>query len=253
MSNSVEVVVSDIHVPYHDRRALNLTLDIIEKLRPNIVHVLGDLLDCYQSSRFLTDPTKRKASLAYELRLARGILDEIRQASPRGATLEVYGGNHEDRLRKAKWGKVPELADLPELTWPHLLQLRSGEKWHPYSEVVRRGKLWLHHGDVIRKHSGYTARALMVKTGGNVLCGHTHRLAHVYKTTWHGTFQGWENGCLCKLKPEYIIGPPDWQQGFSIIHFRNRGNFNVEQIHIHKGRAWRGTAEYKPTRRRKPH
>ena len=238
-----EIIFNDLHVPNHDRRALNILLKVIHEVRPDIVTCLGDLVDCYTISRFNKDPN-RKLTLGHEIIMARNILHEIAETTFQVAEdyktrLIFHGGNHEDRLRKYVWGRCPDLASLPELSWPTLLHLsRDGWEYVPYETPFKIGGLWHHHGDVIRQRSGYTARALLDKIGDNAICGHTHRLAHIHRTTWSSHIQGWENGCLCKLKADYITGTPDWQQGFSIVEYGARKSFKVQQVHIHKGKAW---------------
>ncbi len=235
---TVEVIFNDVHVPEHDRKAFNLLLAVIRKVEPDIVTCLGDMLDCYTISRFEKDPA-RKFRLSHEIAQARTMLEEVVQASPTSKFI-FHGGNHEDRLRKYVWRRCPDLECLPELSWPVLLHLDpTGWTYLPYETPFKIGPLWHHHGDVIRQKSGYTARALMEKVGGNAICGHTHRLSHIHRTTWSDHHQAWENGCLCKLKANYMTGTPDWQQGFCIVTYAQGGQrFKVEQLHIHKGKCW---------------
>lgn len=232
------VVFNDVHIPEHDRRAFNLLLATIEKVQPDIVVCLGDFLDCYTISKFQKDPA-RKFRLSHEIALARTMLNEVANTAS-SSKLIFHGGNHEDRLRKYVWGRCPDLQCLPELSWDSLLRLSQyGWEYMPYETPFKIGNLWYHHGDVIRQKSGYTARALMDKVGGNAICGHTHRLSHIHHTTWTDHHQAWENGCLCKLKANYITGVPDWQQGFSIVTYAKGGQrFKVDQLHIHKGKCW---------------
>ena len=235
---TVEVIFNDVHVPEHDRKAFNLLLDAIWRIEPDIVTCLGDMLDAYTISHFQKDP-ERKFRLSHEITIARKMLAEVADAAPK-ARLIFHGGNHEDRLRKYIWCRCPDLTCLPELSWPTLLHL-DPKHWEyiPYETPFKIGPLWHHHGDVIRQKSGYTARALMEKVGGNVVLGHTHRLAHIHRTTWSSHCQAWENGCLCNLKAEYMVGTPDWQQGFCIVTYTKGGQrFKVEQLHIHKGKCW---------------
>ena len=237
-SSTIEIVFNDVHVPEHDRKAWNLLLAVIRNVQPDIVTCLGDMLDCYTISKFQQDPA-RKYRLSHEIAIARTMLAEVEGAAPH-SQLIFHGGNHEDRLRKYVWGCCPNLASLPELSWPILLHL-DPERWTyiPYETPFKIGPLWHHHGDIIRQKSGYTAHALMEKVGGNAICGHTHRLAHIHRTTWTGHCGAWENGCLCKLKANYVTGTPDWQQGFSIVTYaKSRQRFRVEQLHIHKGKVW---------------
>ncbi len=240
----IEVIFNDVHVPNHDVRALKLLRDVIRKVRPNIVTCLGDLVDSYTISRFNKDPN-RKLTLGHEIGQARKILDEVAEAAPKKCRLIFHGGNHEDRLRKYVWGRCPDLACLSELSWPTLLHLSNhGWEYLPYETPFKIGGLWHHHGDVIRQRSGYTARALIDKVGGSVICGHTHSLAHIHRTTWTAHVEGWENGCLCKLKADYITGVPDWQQGFSVVTYGKRGQFKVQQIHIHGRKCWVNGEEF---------
>ena len=233
----IEVVFNDLHVPDHDKRAVGLLKDVIYKVKPNLITCLGDLVDCYTISRFDKDPN-RKLKLGHEIVMARNLLHEIAAVAPKKCRKIFHGGNHEDRLRKYVWGRCPDLACLPELSWPTLLHLSTdGWEYAPYETPFKIGRLWHHHGDVIRQRSGYTARALIDKIGGSVICGHTHRLAHVHRTTWTTHTQGWENGCLCHLKAGYVTGVPDWQQGFSVIRYHKTG-FKVEQLHVYKGKCW---------------
>ncbi len=236
---STEIIFNDVHVPEHDRKAWNLLLAVIERVAPNIVTCLGDMLDCYTISRFEKDPM-RKHRLSHEIAQAGRMLAEVQEAAPSYAQLIFHGGNHEDRLRKYVWGRCPDLACLPELSWPALLHLNK-DRWTyiPYETPFKIGPLWHHHGDVIRQKAGYTARALMEKVGGNVILGHTHRLAHIHRTTWTDHAEAWENGCLCNLQANYMSGTPDWQQGFCVVTYAKGGQrFKVEQIHIFKGKCW---------------
>jgi hypothetical protein len=53
-----------------------------------------------------------------------------------------------------------------------------------------------------------------------------------YKRDSRGIHAAYENGCLCKLTPEYAQ-QPNWQQGFSVVHVdESTGLFNVQQIPI---------------------
>ena len=45
-----------------------------------------------------------------------------------------------------------------------------------------------------------------------------------------------ENGCLCRLDPDYMEDP-DWQQGFTIAYVdRENQRFHLEQLPIINGR-----------------
>lgn len=241
----MRVVVNDFQIPFHDTVASQLVLKALRIVKPHGLDVLGDFMDFYKLSRFDKDPS-RKLLLRDEVEVGRRMLGKlVRAAGRRCKDRRFSDGNHEDRLRRFLWSRAPQLAGLEGLNVPDLLQLPlHGFRHYNYLTPYRIGQLWFHHGKVVRKDAGATARAHMRDVGASIIVGHSHRMAHVCKTTWSGTVHGWENGCLCKLDPEYINGPPDWQQGFAIVRFGRGRTFGVEQVQIRRGHMWIGGKEY---------
>jgi hypothetical protein len=112
-----------------------------------------------------------------------------------------------------------------------------GFTYLPYGAVQNLGNLMVTHGDKAMKHAGQTAKATYEQYGSSVLVGHTHRMGTFYKSDVHGVHGAWENGCLCRLDPEYVQRP-NWQQGFSVVHVEADGYFNVQQIPILDGSSF---------------
>lgn len=226
------VVVNDIHIPFHDIAVVDWAINFIEFLNPHEIVLNGDVVDCYTISAFDRNPLTSST-----------LLDEIDEARRLMERLEWIpikwwlGGNHEDRLRRYIWRKAPELGVLPELEFPSLFKLKDhGFKWRNYGEIHKVGKLHVTHGNIARKHSGETARAHFEQFGKSVLVGHTHRLGAFYKTRLGRPYVAFENGCLCRLDPEYL-NSPDWQQGLSVVHVEEKtGEFSVQQIPIYRRR-----------------
>ena len=81
-------------------------------------------------------------------------------------------------------------------------------------EISLYGRLLIRHGEVVRKHSAYTARAELEREfhAISVMTGHTHRGGSHYVTTRAGLRQAHECFCLCRLDPPYLQNP-NWQQG----------------------------------------
>ena len=141
------------------------------------------------------------------------------------------GGNHEDRLRRLSW-RTAGLGQLKALDFPKLFELdQRGFKWKPYGEFLELGKLTVTHGEFVRKHSGDSGMATLERLGTSVLVGHTHRMGSYYRTDTRGVHGAWENGCLCRLDPEYEHFP-NWQQGFSVVKVFDSKLFNVQQVPI---------------------
>jgi predicted phosphodiesterase len=219
------VVLSDLQIPFQDKPVVELVVRFIEHLRPHGVALNGDIVDAYELSTFDKNPLK-KAGLDREIREAGVLMKRLAAVTSERWWL---GGNHEDRLRRALW-RNPEFAHLDALKFENLFHLADhGFQWKPYGGILKLGKLNLTHGNQVRKASGASARAHFEQFGGSVLHGHTHRLGAYFKTNVQGTHAAFENGCLCRLDPEYAQNP-DWQQGFSVVHVDQRSRFFNAQV-----------------------
>jgi predicted phosphodiesterase len=228
------VVVSDLHVPYHDPVAVELVFDFLRWFTPDTLFINGDLLDFYALSRFSKDP-ERALSLQEELDQGQGLLERFRATLPK-ARLVFLEGNHEARLQRYLWDH-PEVSKLKSLQMPALLGLEDLEiEHHGYQAPQMWRGVLIEHGSVVRKASAATAKAMLDQRGTSGISGHTHRLGMHYRTNYSETAVWAENGCLCALEPEYCI-KPDWQQGFSVLHgWENR--FLLEQIPILRRRLF---------------
>lgn len=246
LNGHVRVVVNDFQVPFEDKIAFRLLLKALRLIKPDGLDILGDFMDCYcLPKKFVKNP-ERKLLLRDELEVGERLLRRVvRAAGPQCGDCRFSDGNHEDRLRRFLWDSAPQLTGVRGLNLPDLLSLKElGFRHYTYLQPYRIGQLWFHHGKIVRKNSGATALAHMQEVGGNIIVGHCHRMAHVCRTTWSHTIHGWENGCMCRLDPEYIHGPPDWQQGFSIVRYGRGRTFGVEQVPIRRGRMWIDGKEY---------
>lgn len=237
------VVLSDIQYPFHDDKVIKLVLRFIANLQPHGVVLNGDILDCYALSEFTKDPLGPQ-DLEKEITLAQGLMRRIKESDVKDKWW--IDGNHEWRIQRhlgkhadafRRFGRQATEKAVDALCLKSILDLEKyGFKYKPYGEYVKLGKLIVTHGDIVRKHSGYTARAHMEKYGCSVLVGHTHRLgAHYVRNTW-GIHAAYEGGCLCRLDPDWLPYP-NWQQGFSVVHVDERtGFFHLDQIPILNGK-----------------
>lgn len=229
--------IGDWHIPYHDPIAVELVLKFLEWFRPDTVFILGDYIDAYSVSRFDKDP-QRLLSLQSELDEARGILCKLRRVCPRARIIYI-AGNHEDRLRRYLW-KAPEISVLDNLQLPALLGLEELDiDYHGYERQLEWHGLLVEHGDRVSKHSAYTAKAMLEARGVSGISGHSHRLAAYYRTDNGGVKVWYENGCVCDTNPTYVIGKPNWAQGFTVAHaLKGRQRFAASQIPILSGRLF---------------
>ena len=237
--------IPDIHAPYYDEQALATALAFVRLYRPDIVFIMGDLVDFYQLSRFDREP-RRALELQADLDSGRNVLRRIRSAA-KAAKLYLIRGNHEYRLTRYLWSNAKELAGLRCLGLRDLLDLKALGV-----EYVDRGWMRFHeflvkHGTLVRARSGYTATGELERAGISGVSGHTHRLAQVYRRTYAGMFTWIEAGCLCQLDPEYLDGAvSDWHPGLAYGHFERAANrFVAHTLPIVNGRIIYGGREVK--------
>jgi predicted MPP superfamily phosphohydrolase len=238
------VFLSDIHVPYHDPVAITLVYKFLSWFKPTGIYVIGDLLDFYSLSRFDKDPT-RLLTLQQELDEGVEFLAKLRSICPE-AYIYFREGNHEYRLTRYLCAH-PELYTLRALQLPAMLKFKDLEiEYCDYNGALDHYGFLVEHGDIVRRHSGYTAKGMLDKRGISGITGHTHRMGSHFQTNTAGTTCWYENGCLCKTDPEYILGQPNWQQGFSVLYSWDN-QFAIDQLRIsqnrlfYQGRMWEVT------------
>jgi len=228
------VMIGDTHGVFVDQRVWASVLDFVRDFKPDAIHLMGDIADFYDISRFSKDPTRR-VMLAKEIDFTKTvILAEIRRAAGQKCKIDWIEGNHEERLQKYLWRQAPELAGVPSMEMEALFDMnRYGISYVRGNITV--GDLQLTHGNLVRKHSGYTAKAMLDDYGMSVMHNHTHRLGSVYKTDRSGEYVAYENGCLCRTDLDYV-DHPNWQHGFSVGWVLPTGRFHIQQIAVVDGR-----------------
>lgn len=210
-------VINDIHVPYHNKKAMDNFIKMVGVETPDEIVLNGDLLDFYDLSSFDKDPS-RINRLQEELDIFHNMLSEIKDSSPNSKIVLIYG-NHEDRLRKFLW-KNPEIQSLRCMDINKLLELdKLGIEGFRKSYWI--GDFEFTHGKIVRKHSSYSAKCEFENNNHSGISGHVHRLGSYFKSVKDKIYMWFENGCMCNLNPEYIEGVPNWQNGWSMLYFQN--------------------------------
>jgi predicted phosphodiesterase len=225
------VFICDLHIPYEDKKIVELILKFLDDYRPEYLILGGDIIDFYSLSKFNKDP-KRALDIQKDLDKTFNFLKKLRELLP--STKIIYiKGNHESRLKKYKWSKAPELAYLRCLSYEKLFRLEElNIQWE--DKRWNFGKAWFMHGDKLSKHSGDSARKNREEYGVNCITAHSHRTGKSNLTNLGGNYGAWESGCLCSLNPEYMESLPNWQQGFSVITDYKQKIFYVNNIDIVK-------------------
>lgn len=229
----LSVFLNDLHCPYNDVKTERMVIRFIKDIQPSHVFLNGDMIDFYQISKFDKDPN-RTLQLQDDIDELLHFLESLREAIPE-AKIVYTEGNHEHRLHRYLCAH-PELFNLKVLQPDKLLGLGQFDvEWVPQDKTYVHHGFVITHGDVVRKHSGYSAKGMYEKYGTSGISGHTHRVG-IYRHRNFASDHMWvENGCLCELEPDYVVGTVDWQQAISVGQFiEGEKRFQIDQLQIIK-------------------
>lgn len=232
-------ILSDMHIPYHDKDAVFKALEYFQRREIDTLIFNGDTVDCYQLSRFDKDPRKR--SFGEELRITKEFLQGIHKAFP--GVLKIFKlGNHEERYIKYLVSKSPEIADLliDNFDFPAFLEFGSMNiQYVSEKQLIYAGNLVIAHGHEWPGFGGGVnpARTMALKAKSNVIVGHFHRYSEHVQKTVKGRIDGaWSTGCLCELNPLYMPNN-DWVHGFAYAEILDKGDFVVHNKKIVNGKV----------------
>lgn len=230
-------ILSDIHLPYYDKKALVAAINSIKNFDATTVILNGDIIDCYHLSNFDKDPRNR--SFKYELDMLKNFFEDIRKAFPKARILYKIG-NHEERYERAILQRLPALIDLDLVSFENVVKAKEfGIEVIKNKRVIKIGKLNVIHGHEIRAgiiSPVNIARGFFLKTKASTLGGHHHRTSEHIEHDLNGDFIGcFSTGCLCGLTPGYMP-INSWNHGFALME--NYGNdFHVRNLKIINGKV----------------
>ena len=245
-------VNTGVLIPFHDRDALSIALQLAELVQPDVIALLGDWIDLAEwSDKFIRSPDMYNTT---QPALVEGswFIQQLRILCP-DATIYFLEGNHEDRVTKAINKQVPYAygitqpdSGLPILSVQNMLALaRYGVHYigeYPDGEVWLSDNLRAIHGDRVRAKSGATATAILEDVTATTLFGHVHRQELASKTifTREGTkvVSAFSPGCLCRIDGTVpaVKGRMNWQQGVGIVDYGQRFNA-ITPVSINEGGA----------------
>ena len=232
------IILSDMHVPYHDVKAVALVEQYMVNNRYDIYGNIGDFLDMDTISSFNKGrPGNTEGRyLIDDFTMANKILDRhqeiIRRNNP-DATFFYLEGNHEERVNRFM-AEAPHLKGLLDIKSQLRLDER-GIEWIPsWSERVVHhiGKAGFVHGRYTNK---YHAAKMVDTYGQSIFYGHTHDImCHPKINEGDGSlYVGQSIGCLCEYRQQYLKGSPtNWQQGFMELFLLPSGHFTYHITRI---------------------
>jgi predicted phosphodiesterase len=232
------LLISDLHIPYHDIDAITLALEYGQKEKVNTILINGDLIDNHQVSKFESNPKKR--SVKQEFDATKVFLVCLRSAFP-DAQIYWLKGNHCIRWEKFLLMKVREIWDDPYFTLEERLRLNE-ERVIMLDDktLVKAGKLSITHGHHVFKgvfSPVNPARGAFLRAKQSVIVGHLHRSSYHPEVDLDGKVIGcWSTGCLCELKPDYSPLVSNSQHGFAHILVEGNGDYTVKNYQIINGK-----------------
>ena len=230
------LLLSDIHVPYHDVDAIEVALDWGVKHEVDTVFLNGDIADFYAVSKYSKDPRAR--NFKGELEMITEFIMAIKNALP-NATIYYKIGNHEERYENFLKANAPELFDVAAFQLHVIMGLEALGVIHISDKrIVYAGKLAIVHGHEFGGISSGVnpARSLMLKAKQSAIMGHLHKSSDYSTKNLEGQLATtWSTGCLCSLTPEYCR-VNEWNHGFASINIDEEGDYRVFNARIYNGK-----------------
>jgi len=231
------LILSDIHVPWHDVNALSVAINKGRDEGCDAVLLNGDVADMFSISYFKKDPTK--TTIIDERELTIRFFDSLRDLFPDVPIIWKLG-NHEERWEAYLTTKAPELFGFSEFDVSEVFKAKVfdietiGDK-----RPLSIGKLHILHGHEFERgmfSPVNAARGLFLRA----LC--TAATSHFHQTSFHTTptvaqvdTSCWSIGCLCNLHPKYR--PINrWNHGFAICDDSHTGeSWSIYNFRIKDG------------------
>ena len=132
------LVCSDLHIPYHNPKHVELMLSVAESVGIDELVLNGDVLDAYNLNSHGPKDPKVFSSLEDEYQAGRDFLIESKKRL-KGVKIVFLGGNHEDRLDRFVVKNCKAFHNI--LTTSKMLNLESLDiEWHEYQDPYKLSK-----------------------------------------------------------------------------------------------------------------
>lgn len=238
-------LLSDIHAPYQDQKALDAAINWLLKIGVDMVVFTGDGVDNYKISKWNKNPLM--PSFFKEVDSAKVIIQNIVNAFPKGTELVFLEGNHEIRLRNFIWSAAPELAGFDCISVESMFGLREmGFQYVSNMQLIQNdlvpfhlGNCFILHGHEVALSGGAVnfAKLHYDKQPVNQCFGHHHQeQKHTMRKMNKKIDGSWALGCLCNLFPDYRPMNP-WAHGFGLIEWDSDDMFAVTSKSIDNGKV----------------
>lgn len=238
------VVLSDVHIPEHDRRVWATTLELLRDIQPTEVVLLGDFLEMASVSQHGGAELER---LTEDFDAGKAALRQLREVVGEDCRMTYLEGNHESRLTRFLMHKAPSLRD--SLSFQIGLELDKFDvEWiSEAKQPITRGDLDLTHGhqDLRERPSKYHSGKMAEVYGRperTVMYGHTHKPQVFTRPTVGGHATAIGLGCARTLSPGWLHGAQaGWVHQIAVVYLSEAGRSYVYPITFRHGQTmWNG-------------
>ena len=232
-------VISDLHIPNHRARPIELALETFDALKVNVIAINGDLLDNTPFTRFDRAPINPRDVPRVFNKVER-FLEALRDRYPKARIIWLEG-NHDAWYTKFLMKRAEVLFGDSYFHLPERLHLDEYKvEYLPQERYLMAGKLAIMHGHHVIKGM-FTpvnaARGVYLRAKVNAMIGHVHVASYHEEKDLHQNVVGcWSTGCLCTLTPDYQPMAGKASHGFAHVKVEKSGDFHVENYRIHKGK-----------------
>lgn len=255
------VILPDLQIPFEDKEAVSVALQIVEDVKPDKIILLGDALDLSAWSKYVQRPEWATATQDAIIELHK-LLAHLRKTNPT-ADIVVLAGNHELRMgnnllmnAQAAYGlkRADDMEGWPVMSVPYLCAFdQLGVEYvdgYPANRHWINERLQVRHGSISRS-GGSTAKAVSNDERVSTIFGHVHRIETQYKTVnvYGGGRTNFAHtpGCLCRIDGHVpstkggidqrtnqpVENYENWQQGLSVVSYQDGdAPFSLEQVYI---------------------
>jgi hypothetical protein len=227
-----------MQIPFHHKRNVEALQDFIFESKIDGLFCVGDEIDVPQLGAFNKGTRAEfERTLQKDFTTAHNVLKDFREALGNKKPFVLQRSNHSQRIEKYIYKNAPAFESVTALRIENLLGLNKlGITYQRHMDFIAPGVL-MSHGDEGRLYSnGLTALNLGIRTGQNMVCGHTHRQAIASASRGFAgrlnTIWGMEVGNLMDIRSigaSYIREKmANWQQGFGMLYVQD--NHVVPQL-----------------------
>lgn len=251
-TDGLTLVAGDFHFPTQDDAAVAVFLETCRQLKPARVILNGDLPDLLAVSKYPKDVRAAHGwDLGQEAAAMHAFLHELERVLPADSEVIETEANHSGNGTASRWWRYLSDSAGALVSLPNAEEKLSYQAWwYPAWSRIRLAEsvlladdLLVLHGDIVRKHAAYSARATMEKWYSSVMHNHTHRQGSGAQAVPSipgrpgGNLRFYETGCMCTLTPSYASAA-NWTQGFAIVQEgEGEREYGVELVTIQRGRA----------------